>query len=70
MTGRCFVQSNIGYVFKIMFCLYCNEAKFYESKAKRRRPKILSGNQKGPKSKAKTDRSMKKKGAFDKYFNH
>jgi len=33
-------------------------------------PKILGDSEKGPKAKAKTDRSIKKKGTLDKYFNH
>jgi len=61
VIGRCFVfgfkQSNLGYLLRIRFV--CNEAKYYESKTKRHRPKILGGNEKRPEAKAKTDRSIK-----------
>jgi len=33
-------------------------------------PKILGGSENRPKAKGKTDRSIKNKGALDKYFNH
>jgi len=33
-------------------------------------PKILGGSEKEPKARAKADRSIKKKGALEKYFNH
>jgi len=33
-------------------------------------PKIFGGSEERPKAKARTDRSIKKKGALDKYFNH
>jgi len=53
-----------------MFVCTATKLSIISRKTKRHRPKILSGSQKRPKAKAKTDRSIKKKGAFDKYFNH
>jgi len=43
---------------------------YYESKTKRHRPQMLSGSQNKLNAKAKTDRSSKKKGVLDNYFNH
>jgi len=59
-----------NWVIYLRICLFCNEAKYFESRTKRHRPKILSGSQKRPKAEAKPDRSGKKKGALDKYINH
>jgi len=44
--------------------------KYYEPKTMRHGPKILGGSIIRPKAKAKTDRNIKKKGEFDKYFTH
>jgi len=70
VIGKCFVfgfkQPNLGYLLRIRFV--CNEAKYYESKTKRHRPKILGGNEKRPKAKEKTDRSIKKESCVGQVF--
>jgi len=46
--------------FKNIQCFVCNLAKYYESKTKRHRPKILSGSQRRSQAKAKTHQNIKK----------